>query len=352
MRAVHVDVLVVGGGIAGLAAAAEAADRAARACSSRKTRSDGGASGPACARRIDALGAEARAAGATILERHTAVGIYDGPFVPVVGPDELLQVEAGRVIVATGAVETHGVFPGNDLPGVWLGRGAARMAGVHGVAPGRRAVVVDVDRGGPPPRPRSLARGRHRGSRSSSGTPSSRAPRGAAGSRRVIDRVRRGPAHASPATRWCCPSGGRRATACSGWAPRTIVGAGDVVLPGCTIEEAEAQRTPGGAAASARPTPPRPTSPWATDGYVCLCEDVRVHDLEQAWGEGWRSSEILKRYTTATMGPCQGALCGRHLAAFAAARAGAPTPHGRTHDRAPARAARRGSRIWRAAWTR
>ncbi len=44
-------------------------------------------------------------------------------------------------------------------------------------------------------------------------------------------------------------------------------------------------------------------------------------DLEQAWGEGYRSSEILKRYTTATMGPCQGAMCGRHLAAFCAARA-------------------------------
>src|SRR5205085_11747542 len=29
-----------------------------------------------------------------------------------------------------------------DLPGVWLGRGAARLAGVHGVVPGERAVVV------------------------------------------------------------------------------------------------------------------------------------------------------------------------------------------------------------------
>ena len=36
-----------------------------------------------------------------------------------------------------------------------------------------------------------------------------------------------------------------------------------------------------------------------------------MHDLEQAWDEGFRNAEILKRYTTTTMGPCQGAMCGR-----------------------------------------
>ena len=40
-------------------------------------------------------------------------------------------------------------------------------------------------------------------------------------------------------------------------------------------------------------------------GIVCLCEDVGVDDLDHAWHEGFRSTEILKRYTTATMGPCQ-----------------------------------------------
>src|SRR4029077_14039294 len=81
-------------------------------------------------------------AGVELLEQHVAIGIYEGPTVPLVGPAELVEVEPGRVIVATGAVESHGVFPGNDLPGVWLGRGAARMAGVHGVAPGRWAVAI------------------------------------------------------------------------------------------------------------------------------------------------------------------------------------------------------------------
>ena len=54
------------------------------------------------------------------------------------------------------------------------------------------------------------------------------------------------------------------------------------------------------------------------DGFVCLCEDVAVGELEHAWAEGFRSTELLKRYTTATMGPCQGALCQAHLRAFVA----------------------------------
>src|SRR5207245_8280383 len=113
-----------------------------------------------------------------------------------------------------------------------------------------------------------------------------------------------------------------------GWAPRDallrmgtdqeVAGAGEVVAPGCTLEEAEAS---GRRAANGHHEPPAdaPTVPITGGGYVCLCEDVSLHDLEQAWDEGWRSSEILKRYTTATMGPCQGAVCGRLLAAFAGA---------------------------------
>src|SRR5438876_1018521 len=92
--------------------------------------------------RIEALAAEATAAGAQILEHHTAVGLYEGPFVPVVGPVEVLHVEASRVVAATGAVEAHAVFPGNDLPGVFLARVATLLGVRHGIAPGRRAVVV------------------------------------------------------------------------------------------------------------------------------------------------------------------------------------------------------------------
>ena len=48
----------------------------------------------------------------------------------------------------------------------------------------------------------------------------------------------------------------------------------------------------------------------------------------------------MKRYTTATMGPCQGALCSRHLAAFAAAKGAPAAAGGRTTARPPVRAPR------------
>jgi sarcosine oxidase subunit alpha len=45
------------------------------------------------------------------------------------------------------------------------------------------------------------------------------------------------------------------------------------------------------------------------DGFVCVCEDVGVKDLKRAIAEGFDSIELAKRYTTVTMGPCQGRYC-------------------------------------------
>ena len=43
--------------------------------------------------------------------------------------------------------------------------------------------------------------------------------------------------------------------------------------------------------------------------FVCLCEDQTTKDLKLAINEGFDSIELSKRYTTVTMGPCQGRLC-------------------------------------------
>ncbi|MEA2521896.1 MAG: sarcosine oxidase, subunit alpha, partial [Actinomycetota bacterium] len=292
----------------------------------------------------------------TVLESHTAVGVYDGPLVPVIGPDELLQVDPGRVIVATGAVETHAVFPGNDLPGVWLGRGAARLAGVHGVAPGNDAVVVAHSMEGI--LHLQTLQAAHVIVRAAV-VPEALAAVVPAGievlpdAKVVLAEGRNQLTAVRLSTRR-----GERTIECDvltlsvGSAPRdgllrmsgdlSVCGAGEVVLPGCSLAEAEASGTAAGAGEGEEtPREPDPVRMGA-DGYVCLCADVSVHDLEAAWAEGWRSSEILKRYTTATMGPCQGAMCGRHLAAFAAV--GAPTPQAgaRTTARPPARTVRLG----------
>jgi sarcosine oxidase subunit alpha len=43
--------------------------------------------------------------------------------------------------------------------------------------------------------------------------------------------------------------------------------------------------------------------------FVCICEDVTDKDVKRAIAEGFDSIELAKRYTTVTMGPCQGRLC-------------------------------------------
>ncbi len=349
VRAVHVDVLVVGGGVAGLAAAAEAATAGATTLLVEEHALASGTWDVAARERIDALASEARAAGATILERHTAVGLYAGPFVPVVGPDEVLHVEAARVIAATGAVEIHGVFPGNDLPGVFLARGAARLAGVHGVAPGRRAVVVTSTEEGAAAAEILRA----------AGTEVAEVVQDAVvvraeGSRRVEAVV--------------IGSGAdRRRIACDtlvlslGWSPRDdllrmgtadeVVGAGDVVLPGCSIEEAEAsgRRAAGGARQADAPAP---DIAMGDGGYVCLCEDVAVHDL----GAGMATRAGAPRRSSSATRPPRWAHARARSAAGCSRRS---SRHGRARRRrkehAPPRARPRGpspSRIWRPAWTR
>jgi sarcosine oxidase subunit alpha len=115
-----------------------------------------------------------------------------------------------------------------------------------------------------------------------------------------------------------------------------VGGAGEVVQPGCSLDEAvESGRKAGGGEPS--PVPQAEPARLGRAGYVCLCEDVSVADLEQAWSEGWHSSEILKRYTTATMGPCQGAMCGRLLSSFVARRSSSPTAGSPTTARPPVR---------------
>jgi sarcosine oxidase, subunit alpha len=339
-RFVRVRTLVVGGGVAGLAAAATAAADGSVLVADETTLG-ARTTDPAARDAITRLAADARAAGAEILERHAAIGVYEGPAAALLGPDELVEVEAERVIVATGALEAHGVFAGNDLPGVWLGRGAALMSAIHDVPVGERAVIVaNTDEGG------HLADAlRTAGSDVT------------VVSGRVLEA--RGSRHVDSVT--VLTPEGRRAFACDalvlslGWAPRDtllrmtaepeVVGAGDVIRPGCTLAEAE---TSGRAAARGEPEEPREAVTWPIaehDGYVCVCEDVSMHDLEHAWGEGWTSSEILKRYTTATMGPCQGALCSRHLAEHARAKGAQPAARGRTTARPPVRGPRLGDLI-------
>jgi sarcosine oxidase subunit alpha len=52
-----------------------------------------------------------------------------------------------------------------------------------------------------------------------------------------------------------------------------------------------------------------PLQPGQHD-VVCWCEDVTSKDIRHSIAEGYDSIELIKRYSTISMGPCQGKMCG------------------------------------------
>ena len=57
---------------------------------------------------------------------------------------------------------------------------------------------------------------------------------------------------------------------------------------------------------------------------VCACEDVSVHDVEEAIAQGFGDIESLKRYTGLGTGPCQGKSCESGAMRICAARGAVP----------------------------
>ncbi|MRX36570.1 sarcosine oxidase subunit alpha family protein [Aminobacter sp. MDW-2] len=165
----HCEVLVLGGGAAGLAAALAAAETGVRVIICDEQAEFGGALRYEKGAVIDsqdgwswAQAVVAKLAAmdnVTVLSRTTAFGYYAQNFVGLVervtdhlarpGRDEprerLWQVRAKRVVIATGAIERHMVFANNDRPGVMLASAARTFLNHYGVVVGRQIGVYTAN---------------------------------------------------------------------------------------------------------------------------------------------------------------------------------------------------------------
>jgi sarcosine oxidase, subunit alpha len=380
----HADLLVVGGGVAGLSAARAAAELGADVVLVDEGPEPGGRLLIAEQRdRIGPLVEIAREAGVEILDRASALGYFDG-IVPVWRGDTLHQVRARRHVIATGTIEQPLVFAGNDLPGVMLSDGARRLAALYAVSPGTRAVVATTsDRGleaaialhgvgvqiaavadlrsTPGPQAQTLARlgidvlAGHtvveaRGRRAVTHAVLASIEAVGAGSSAGSGE----PEHALecdllvvsggaiPASSLLLQAGARtryddaRAHFAVTDTPADVAGAGEVVGIGELDAAADSGALAGLEAAHAlghgdddsrraddarerlqqasRQRAAVAVAPPAVGTergkcFACLCEDVTSKDIELSIDEGYDSIELAKRYTTVTMGPCQGRVC-------------------------------------------
>lgn len=362
-RYVHPDVLVAGGGPAGMAAALGAARRGAGVMLVEENHQLGGHLRYADAetlQSLDELRAEVESSGTIeVLTDAVVFGRYDHNWIGVVarrgGEERLIKARAKCLVAAAGKIERPYVFEGNDLPGVMLSGAVRRLVNLYAVAPGSRAVVAtaneagdaavdDLERAGvevaevvdlrrsPGELVRATGRGRLE------------AVELAAGRTIEADLL-------VTAVGWTTPTSllnmagdlpvydQRAARFLPGRLPEEVMATGGVVGDGSldalvghgratgaeagrralATKAAWQQRTPRAEDAAVVPSEPEPipdlraadhpelfTGP--TDGFVDFSEDVKGKDLAMAAAEGYESIELSKRFTTATMGPIQGKL--------------------------------------------
>jgi sarcosine oxidase subunit alpha len=288
----HAEVLVIGASEAGVARATELAEQGRHVVL------------------VDENGSAPEIPGVEVIAPGRALGIWEGGLVPVDAGNVLYRYRVEQIVVATGAIEQPLVFPGNDLVGVMLPEAVRRLVDDWAIRPGQRAVVVTVDENG-----REAAARLKRIGVEIGGVYDLRRER----IREIVGRGRKGVLRSVEldGRRIDCDllvmSGGRQpaySLLAQAGARVEYVPESGAFLPTEIPEGIEAVGSVAGEGLSA--AIPAATYNGASGKgkcFVCVCEDVTDKDLKRAIAEGFDSLELAKRYTTVTMGPCQGRLC-------------------------------------------
>ncbi len=370
------DVLVVGGGPAGMAAAKKAADLGLRVILVEEGRQLGGSydylhagdEGQTTARKekIDEIENNPHI---TVHCNTYAAGYYDDGYIPLVGPNKLIHLQAGAVIFATGLMEQPAVFRNNDVPGVMLASAAQRLVHRYAVQAFNTGVVFTSNNAGYLAALDLVRIGADIDVIVDTGDPNTRvnedhhlANLAIAAGITVIPHSHVSAAHAkanrlSGVTIRSDKTNTEQHIACDGllmsmgWAPNAalLYQAGGKLTYDESLEQIRPHELPVGVYAAGRingyvdladqqrdaeaaaeeaasglgkikkPTTTRPSAPSTalsnplpifphSDGkeFIDLDEDITLADIDVAYREGFDSIELLKRFSTIGMGPSQG----------------------------------------------
>jgi sarcosine oxidase, subunit alpha len=298
------------------------------------------------------------------IDVHTATtvfGVFEYNLLAASGPAGLLRLWPRQTVIATGGLDQPVPFGNNDLPGIMLAGAAERLIALYRVLPGRVAVVLTgSERGYQTARMLAEAGARvtildwrkdttlSEIAASGANVRQGAVPVRAEGNKRVRAMVVRiggseqriecdllvMAGQVVPASGLLAQAGARMqyseplSAFVPSELPEGIHAAGAVTgrsdagasllagriagLEAAASPKAQARLTALKAAGSPVPTERAEQPAHSTGGaktFTCLCMDVTTKEMKRSVEEGFDSIELLKRYTTLGMGPCQGKSC-------------------------------------------
>lgn len=350
-RYIHVDVCVAGGGPAGMSAAIAAAKSGASVLLVEEEYQLGGHlryGDEAALTTVSELRREVTALkNIEVLTNSAVTGRYDmnwlgviqrQPGISVKGHqlhERLCKVRAKTLVVAAGLIERPYVFAGNDLAGIILSTGVRRLLNLHSVLPGKNAVVFTANQDGDACIADLIKAGAvvrvvdaRKGENIVQAMGDKRIKTVELGDGKkiacdllviAIGWTANVPLLNMAGDRPVYDKNSARFFPTNGLPENVLVTGGltgdgstnELIAHGAAIGTNAAARSDFGKAVAVLTLTHEPHAELyrsTTHGFVDFSEDVSSKDLFAAKAEGYDSIELVKRYTTVTMGPSQGKL--------------------------------------------